>query len=173
MAMILGCGSSGSASSSTALGSSNPTKTQPKNDDPSLLETPLVRTSLSKAQYVAKANIVCKTDMGEILKSFAAYRDELPRVRNRKLFAGASHHFILPSLQLEFDHLHYLGAPTKGQPHVEHILAALQHGVYSGRKQPVTSPKQLQAIFARFNRLTAGFGIHRCPVRKSLFSLSK
>jgi len=156
-----GCGTSSS---------SDPIETK-SHSGRSLLETPLTPTSLSKLQYVGKANAVCRADLAEVVESFAEYKHELgPSVSDQKLFAGASYHFILPSLQIEFDHLHYLGAPTSGEPQVENILAALQRAIYAGQKQRVTSSKELETIFARYNRLARQFGTQRCPVVQGLFA---
>lgn len=157
-AIIGGCGSSGSSGTAAGGGYRSP------------LETPLTTASFSKAQYIVKANAVCKEDWAEILENFASYQDERgPSVGDRKLFAGASHRFVLPSIQIEFDHLHYLGAPAGEQPQVEDMLAAMQSDIYDGQDQRIFSPGQLEAIFRNFNRLARQYGINECPVVKGLF----
>lgn len=128
--------------------------------------TSVTTSSITTAEYIDRANGVCDEAWPRMLYSFERrYGGTL----KGKPFAAASKNIFLPSLQIQFDDIHYIGAPEGEQEQVEEMVDALQAAVYSGEKQTITLPAQMVKIFAKFNRLASQYGIDSCPVEEASF----
>lgn len=164
-----GCGSNGARD--TTSSASNPARS-------TIPGTPVVTNTLTKAKYIARADAVCQRSWADMYDSF---EQRYPRVAlsyqneralsagEAKQFGSASRNIFLPSLQIQFDDLHYLGSPRGDEQQVEAMLNSLQQAVYHGWKQRISSAKQFAAIFHRFTVLAYHYGINSCLVYESDF----
>lgn len=152
-AATLGCGSGSSNEASVTSGP----------------RTSVTTSSVSKTEYINRANGVCEKSWAIALPSFQRrYKSTL----HGKAFNAASQNIFLPSLQLQFDDIQYIGAPDGDERQVEEMIGALQLAVYRGEEQIVSSPRQMVHIFAKFSRLAIQYGIDSCPVEEATFKSS-
>ena len=139
----------------------------PSTSEGSTAVIPPVKTSsISKAEYIPRANKVCDESWESMLESFASRYHSATK---GKPFVEASENIFLPSMQFWFDDISYIGAPEGEKDQVENMLESLQLAVYKGEEQPVSSPKQLVAIFADFSHLAGQYGLDSCLVEESSF----
>ena len=168
---LLGCGDS---SDDTAAGDT-PADAHSNSDRP---REPAKATSMTKAHYIARADGVCKKSWAFMLDSFSRrYRAVSAHVDNAsyfnasygKRFQSASRHIFLPSMQIRFDDIQYIGSPKGEKEMVETLIGSLQKAVYTGWERRIRSPKQFAQIFHRFNRLAYEYGINSCLVYEASF----
>jgi hypothetical protein len=158
VAIISGCG----GSSSDAVGGS---VNRPSEPAP---ELPLALVSLSKTQYLAQANAICRRSWADMLTKFARRRNGFEG-DEAQLFAFSSRNSFLPHIQFWVDDIAYLGAP-EGEPEpYEGVLEVLQAAVYEGERRRISSPAQFAAIFADFNRRARQVGFDDCLVEEDSF----
>jgi hypothetical protein len=157
--IVSGCG--GSSSDDSAEGSIN------RPSEPGI-ELPLALVSLSRTQYLAQANALCRRSWADMLTKFARRRNDF-KGNEAQLFAFYSRNSFLPHMQFWFDDIVYLGAP-EGEPEpYEGALEALQAAVYEGQERRISSPAQFAAIFADFNRRARKAGLDECLVEADSF----
>lgn len=101
-----------------------------------------------------------------------SFKQRYKGILEGKPFAAASKNIFLPSLQIQFDDIQYIGAPEGEEAQVEEMIGALQLAVFSAQEQTVSSPAQMAKIFADFNRLALAYGLDSCPVEEDTFAPS-
>lgn len=167
-AVVAGCGNASSSESTPSVATQ--AAGHPKG--------PAKETPISKAQYIAQANKICVRNWGFLHAIFMRNYRKLALHLNKSLFLkpadakkfrNASKEIFLPSIQILFDDVQYLGSPSGEQDEVEAILGAFQQEVYAGAKKPNKSPAQFAATFSRFNRLAGQYGIDSCLIRPASF----
>jgi hypothetical protein len=130
------------------------------NDTANLAEV-LIPWGPSKYGYIQEANKTCKENWAQVQRSFA---ERYRHVSHGARFNEAAQNIFLPSLQLVFDDISYLGAPGNDKPQIEKILIALQLAVFKGQDEGVSSSRQLGTLFSKFNRLASQYDLNACLV---------
>lgn len=129
---------------------------------------PVFVNSLTKAQYLARANKLCRRSWADMLNEFTYYRNRRnPNADQSRLFAYVSKESFLPHMQFWFDDISYLGAPRDEEVKVEDMLKALQWAVHSGQERRIPSASFLVAVFSSFNQLAREYGLDGCLVTKA------
>jgi hypothetical protein len=116
--------------------------------------------------YVDATNKICRENWAHVKRSFAERYDYASR---GKRFDEAAQNVFLPSLQLVFDNVSYLGAPVGDKPQIEEMLISLQLAVFKGQEGTVTSLGQLETLFDRFNRRARAYELNACSVVRRNF----
>jgi hypothetical protein len=131
--------------------------------------TTVTTGSLSKAQFVARSNRICRNTWRRIDRRIAGFQARRQgKADQATLFAQATHSYILPGIQVAiFDDLHLLGAPEGESGEIERTIGSLQAGIDRSQKRRITSVPALETEFADFNRFAAWYGLDRCLVTGS------
>jgi hypothetical protein len=151
-AVAAGCGSGGGdsssseASSSTAAGSS------------------LKTSSLSKAEFVKKANAICVHERGDILAKFDAYfKQHKGEKGTEEVFADMIHVVLLPSIERDIAKIRALGAPEGDEASVELFLAEQQKAIETVAKaKRISEEEPLSRYFEAPSKLARAYGLEGC-----------
>jgi hypothetical protein len=153
-ALATGCGSSGPA------GTANPGFTV-------VADTTMTTGSLTKAQFVAQVNQICRRGWPIILGHFtestiwhnrhSSRRERFARAVRLAFLAGLDFHI--------FDEIHRIKAPRGGKARVEEVIGKMQTAVERGQRElHAYSPGQLSAQFADYNEAARRYGLTACLV---------
>jgi hypothetical protein len=129
--------------------------------------TTVTANKLTQAQFLARANQICRHGWHEILGNFAEYSSwQSPKLSKQEVFIKSVRLSFLAGFDFHvFDDLRDLGAPKGQERQVEKVLGTMQEGVERGQRQVrVTSVPQLQALFADYNQLARRYGLRDCLV---------
>lgn len=140
---------------------------------------PLNPSSLTKAQFLVRANRLCRESWAAMRKEFSQFRAERGSgMSDAQLFAYSARNNFLTHIQFWFDDISYLGAPTGVKSETESMmqilqpedtLKALELAVFSGQERRVSDAKQLGAIFSSYDRLARKYGLDDCLVEETSF----
>jgi hypothetical protein len=128
-----------------------------------------VRTtaSMTKAQFTAHFNRVCRRAWPEILKNVAEYgKSQNPGLSEKELFANAVRYSFMAGFDYYvFNGIHTLGAPQQQEHRGTTLIFTMKeaveraiHGVW------LPSPAQLAALFADYNHAARRYGLGACLV---------
>jgi hypothetical protein len=131
---------------------------------------PLRINALTKSEYLARSNKVCRESWVAMLQEFDRYKRERGSSEtDAELFAYVSKNSLLSFIQFWFDDISYLGAPKGEKQQVEQMLEALQLAVFGGEEQRISNPALFSAVFSSFNRLASEYGLDECVVDEKDF----
>ncbi len=124
-------------------------------------------SSLTKAQYIAKANAICTRRQRKLLKDLGAYslayRKRHPDKRaSAHAFPGGLRTVGIPGMQAQLNELRELGWPSDDQGEAEAFLEALEEAIFSVRERPRTSGDQFLRDFEKSRDLARDYGIGAC-----------
>lgn len=116
-------------------------------------------SSLSKAEYVQRADAICAKGRARALR----YQPSLGREgRTAEALHKAIEAIILPAIQEVVDDLYELGAPQGEKGHTEAFLAAFQQGVDDGENLEVPTFGRLQRVLAPSGEKALKMGLQDC-----------
>ena len=101
---------------------------------------PLRPNFLTKVQYTARANAICRESWADMLEELDRERRSRSGVSEEDLFASISQNSFVLHMQFWFDDISYLGTPKGEKSELEAMLEALQLAVCNYR--PHTDPLQ-------------------------------
>jgi hypothetical protein len=132
---------------------------------------PLMVNSLTKSEYLARANKICRVSTADMVKQFARYRRQQGSNQSQsEQFAYMARNVFLPHIQFWFDDITYLGAPRGGnKSQLEIVLQELQVAVHVGEAQSITSARQLVDVLSTFNRAARRYGLDGCLLDETSF----
>jgi hypothetical protein len=122
---------------------------------------------LTKAEYIARANQICRQGWHIVLQNFAEYSGwQSPKMTREEVFTKSVRLSFLAGLDFHiFDRLHQLGSPKHEEHRVETVIGAMQLAVELGQvKVLIRSVPQLNSQFADYNRRAHRYGLNRCLV---------
>lgn len=120
--------------------------------------------SISKAQFVKKANAVCKKGTKQLQVDYLAFVTK-SQVTNptEDDYAKLVDVVFAPNLQQEADEIRALGAPSGDEDEVEEIAKALEEAVEAAEKEPelVLGTE----VFTKSSKLADEYGLKACGER--------
>jgi hypothetical protein len=124
-------------------------------------------SSLTKAEYITKANAICTRRQRKILKDLSAYslayRKRHPNKRaSAHAFPGGLRTVGIAGMQAQLNELRALGRPSDDQGEAEAYLEALEGAIFSVRERPRTSGDQFLRDFRKSRDLARDYGIGAC-----------
>ncbi|HEU4944760.1 MAG TPA: hypothetical protein VFT10_06320 [Solirubrobacterales bacterium] len=140
--IIAGCGDDSSSSSSTV--------------------------SISKEEFIAKADEICKQGTGRMEAGLARFLTEGGKIQ--KPSQSDSEKFIVtvlvPSVRREIKELQALGLPDGDEEKTEAMIASLEEGLDTAEDNPeAVAAGSTDIVFGITSRLAGEFGIEACGNR--------
>lgn len=122
-------------------------------------------SSLSKKQYVEKADEACREVKANLLPRVAAYERENQGsdADESAVFADRIEAVVLPLLEEEVAAVEELGAPAGDERRIEAMLIEKQEAIETVRRD-IRSSEEMEAAFGRANREMSDYGLTACQV---------
>jgi hypothetical protein len=118
-------------------------------DDDSSADT-VTTSSLTKAEFVKRANEICSRERQKVLDSSVPTESKLIE------------EVALPAIQSSIDEVRSLGAPPGDAAEVEAVLVAMQQDVDAGEKQDPSSFVQFERGLKSSAAMARKYGISGC-----------
>jgi hypothetical protein len=159
-AIAAGCGDSGGDSAGAG-------------DQASTAEAKVERTTdaMTKAQFVAHFNEVCRRAWPEIRRNAAEYsRLQDPHLSQKELFAKVVRYSFMAGFDFNiFNPMHELGTPSDRSEHQGTTMnfemkEAVERAIH---RMWLHSPAQLATLFADYNRAARRYGLDECLIAGS------
>lgn len=115
-------------------------------------------SSISKKQFVKRANTLCVDTEFEQLGKAQKYSSEHPEAEEADLIQPA----LVPTLKKELKDLEALGTPDGDEEELEAIYEALQKGIEGAESDPASVVKPQSNPFNEVNKLATAYGIGDC-----------
>lgn len=123
--------------------------------------------SISKAQFIKKADQVCKEANKRMEAAFVAFlegnrditRPDGPAVE------GLVGKILVPSIKREISELEALGTPDGDEDEIDEILTALEEGVETAEDNPKVVTGSADTVFGIASRLAEEYGLKICGSR--------
>jgi hypothetical protein len=116
--------------------------------------------SLSKAQYRAKADLICERAGMDQFKRWIRYGQQHPNVKDADKVGPA----IIPPLQKQLRELRNLPAPSGDGAEIEAFLDEFEKALKAGEKDPSALLPEKYTPFDRSNRLAERYGLVDCAI---------
>jgi hypothetical protein len=133
-------------------------------DDSAGSET-IETSSLTKAQFVKRADEICSKGTEKALEKILAYveENESSSKSEPELVAEAIHVTVLPQLEDQFDEIEGLGAPKGDEQEVEALLAAMRSAIaVIEKRRELSLQTNIAPDFRHAGRLSRQYGIEGC-----------
>jgi hypothetical protein len=121
--------------------------------------------SITKSEFLAQGNEICKKGNQEIDSDFEAFAEENDLKQNQNLTDAqateASETILIPNVQDQVDQISELGAPEGEEAQVDAILVAAQEGIDELEADP-TAIQGNNDPFAEANELARDYGLTAC-----------
>jgi len=115
-------------------------------------------SSLSKKEFVKRANRLCVDTEFEQLGQAQKYSSKHPKAEEADLIRPA----LVPTLKKEIEELEALGSPAGDEGELEAIFRALQKGIEGAESDPASVIKPKTNPFNEANKLATAYGIGDC-----------
>jgi hypothetical protein len=123
--------------------------------------------SVTKAQFTARFNDVCRHAWGDILENAVVYgRGQSPDLNEKELFARTVRYSFMAGFDFYiFSKVHALGAPRQQEHRGTTLIFTMKEAVEQAiHRVWLHSPAQLEALFADYNRAARRYGLDDCLV---------
>lgn len=125
-------------------------------------DTTVTTSSLSKAQFVKKAEALCLQEEKRLYARLKAYGNKNPAEGGVSEGPEAVRKILLPPIQRQIDELRELGAPRGEEKQLETYLDALQEAVDTIDEKGLSSSDELGRAYKRPNELVRKYGLKEC-----------
>jgi hypothetical protein len=129
------------------------------------LAEPIETSSLTKAQFVKRADAICAKVEPAIESKSAAYEKQHPSVAEQgeeKLVAAMTDSVLVPAMQEAIDGIRKLGAPRGDEQQVEGILVAMQEANDNAEETRITEYLQFGEEFRGSSKAAQRYGLKEC-----------
>jgi hypothetical protein len=153
--LAAGCGSSDSSSETSETSSEKPTPAK------IVVET----GSLSKSQFIEKADAICQEGTKEWEQRFGNYLKgrNTGKTKSEQEATAATivNTIIIPTFEKEIERVSALGAPSGDEKQVTAVLVALQQGANEGSADPVAFISTAKTL-TKASKLGQAYGFSSC-----------
>jgi hypothetical protein len=123
-------------------------------------------TTLTKQQFIAQADAVCKKGNTEIEEGFETFAKENDIPQNQEPSDEQGKEIIetviVPSIQEQADGIRALGAPSGDEDEISAMLDALDEGIEEAEDDPEALFDSKSDPFAEPNELARDYGLKVC-----------
>jgi hypothetical protein len=124
--------------------------------------TTIPTSSITKAEFVKKANAICKPGAARLLSEVTAYQKKHIDEVSVKLIPNTARAIIRPALQSQIDQIRNLGAPRGDASELEKFFATLLHGVNEIINQKATTFEEVEGRLVPADDIAKRYGIDQC-----------
>jgi hypothetical protein len=123
--------------------------------------------SISKEEFIAKANAICKKGTARLQKAiFAALKNprnltKVSEAEQIKIVTTA----MVPNISREAKELRALGVPEGDEEKVDAMISALEEGVETAEQDPQAVTKSSDVVFGISSRIAGEYGLTACGSR--------
>jgi len=129
-------------------------------------ETAVAESSISKAEYVKKAEAVCKKGNEELEADFAAF---VRKAGNAKptdaLYTSLFEEVVEPNVSAELEALRELDVPEGDADKVEEMLAAREESIALAEEEPKAIIQDSEKVFGSSTKTAKAYGLKACASR--------
>lgn len=123
-------------------------------------------SSLSKAEFLKKGNVICARGGEEINKAYERFSREHVaggKTPSEALLDEAAAEIVLPVREREVQMLRALGAPSGQEEHIDAMLTAWEEGIEKGEEDP-NSLRKAGPEYAFYKSYSMGidYGLTKC-----------
>lgn len=124
-------------------------------------------SSLSKAQFIKKADAVCAQGNKRLETNFATFLQEKKNLKHPSEadFEELVGKVVVPNLKREVKELRALGAPSGDEDRVGEIITAIEEGIETAESDPKVAASSSEAVFGVSSRLSKEYGLEVCGSR--------
>jgi hypothetical protein len=134
-------------------------------------DTTVTVASLTKAEFVKRANGICRPGRSELAAALLAYLKAHPaEVKRNAQRAGleGTRAVVVPRVESQVEAIRELGAPAGDVVQVEAILTALERSAKTLEEMPeLRSGTQLNSTFQQASELARRYGLRSCAYAAS------
>jgi hypothetical protein len=118
------------------------------------------KTALTKTEFVAKANAICKKGNAALAKAAKTqFGGAQPGTSQVAAFGTKTD---IPNIEGQITAIEALGAPSGDEAQVKAILDAVHQGLTTVKDDPTLFAQQGNTAFAKANGLSKAYGLDQC-----------
>jgi hypothetical protein len=124
-------------------------------------------SSISKAQFIKKADAVCTQGNKRMEVAFANFLRESKNVKRptKADYEELVRKVVVPNLEREIREIRDIGAPSEDEDKVGEIVVALEEGLETAEGDPRVAITSSQAVYGISSRLAKEYGLEVCSTR--------
>lgn len=128
-------------------------------------------SSITKAEFIAKADAICKRSDKQVEKKFTAFLKENPELlkgaaaSEADITAGSTEvveTILLPATRREIKQIDALEVPSGDEDQIDEIIDALEEAVVRSEEDPPTALLSNVEVFRRSKGLSEEYGLKVC-----------
>jgi hypothetical protein len=123
-------------------------------------------SSITKAEFLKKADAVCERGNEQTQADVAAYVEEknfsLSKKQTPAQYTAFIEAVLVPNVNKEIEEIRDLGAPSGDEDQVEAILSALEDAVAKAQKESKAVVQERTDLFGRASELAKEYGLKAC-----------
>jgi hypothetical protein len=123
--------------------------------------------SLSKEEFIAKADAVCKRGNKRVEIAFGEFLNENKDIKRPEPsdYEGLVGDVLVPSVKQEIEEVRALDAPDGDEGEIDEMITALEEGVETAEDNPKAVTASSDAVFGIASRLAGEYGLEVCGSR--------
>jgi hypothetical protein len=123
--------------------------------------------SISRAEFVKKAEAVCKKGEENLRKSFTSYVEGHKNVTkpSEAQLAALVDAVFSGNIEAEVKQLRAIGLPSGGEEQVEALLDAREESVKGAEAEPREAISDGEKVFGKASKLAKAYGLKACSER--------
>jgi hypothetical protein len=127
-------------------------------------DTEVTVSSMSKAEFIKKADAVCKKGSEAITADYGEFLREHKGVKNptEALFSELVDRVVAPNLEREVEEIRALGAPKGQEARVEAVLAAVERSLTTAEEEPRNVINDMPKVFGEADKVAKQYGFRVC-----------
>lgn len=122
--------------------------------------------SLTKAEFIAQADAICKKGNGEIESEFESFAKENDIKENEEPSKAQGAELVetvlVPNVENQSEEIRDLGAPSADEEEITAMLDALDEGVEEAEAEPETVFTSKTDPFGPANKIAKEYGLEVC-----------
>jgi hypothetical protein len=123
--------------------------------------------SITKAEFIKKADAACEKGEKEIEKDFAAYSKSHENLKEptKDDYSELVDAVFVPNAEQELDEIQALGAPTGDEEQIDTMLEARKESIAAAENEPEQAVTNSSSLFGESSQLAKAYGLKVCGRR--------
>lgn len=124
-------------------------------------------SSISKAQFIAKADAICKQSNERMEAGFTKLLKNVTNLTKLKKveYEEIVDEVMVPSIEREIEELGALGIPAGDEERIDAMIDALEEGKETAERNPEAVNASSDAVFGIASRIAGEYGLEVCGSR--------